>query len=237
MVPNVTSDTPDIRYLRDRKAYDRVRTQAVSYFLLHDDCNSSPLVMFQIGGSGWNAGKYVLHQRQGGPVLHFVRSAPETRDGILWLPSSLVSYYPTYKNTLTGRSERAPQLLRSTYAKIASTIKKQGHVVQFERVNGNWTHNWILPSAYDALRQGARLDVELLKELRVKGLEDFPGALPPPRKLRQMKTFRFRYTHDGSARQILASAPDQEQAKRMAEGQLRFRFGLVPDYTVEQVTC
>jgi hypothetical protein len=177
IVPDLTYDNPDVLVLQDYEAYQRIRLQATLFFLLHPGCAQWPLLTFRIGGSGWNAGKYAIHQRQGGPALSFLCYRPYEKDGTRWLPSGALSYYATYKNTTTEAYERIPLSLRSEYHQIAQYIKSEGHLAEFECLGAGTRKYWILPAAYDALRRGAKLGVEVLEGLRVRGLAEVPWAL------------------------------------------------------------
>jgi hypothetical protein len=181
LVPELDYESSELMFISDQHSYDNIRSQTNSFFLLHNDCKVSPLITFKIGGSGWNAGKYAIHQRQGGPALHFVSYVPFEKGGIRWLRQGLVSCYATYKNSLTGVYEKIPSLMKSKYKQIADHIKRDGHLMESECLGTSLTRKfYILPHAYQALKKGARLGVEALPELKVAGLEEFPWALTKP---------------------------------------------------------
>jgi hypothetical protein len=179
LVPELTYADANLIYVADFDSYEKIQSKASSYFLWHKECVSSPLRTFKVAGSGWNAGRYAIFQRQGGPTLHFVCHLPATRDGVQIVPAGLVSYYATYKNTTTSVLEKIPATLRSKYKAIVRDIKRMARKVQFDCVEGGSRTYWIMPGALATVRNGGRLGVQRIANLPVKGLEDVPWALGP----------------------------------------------------------
>jgi hypothetical protein len=177
LVPDLTYETSDVAALGNVDSYDRVRLETTLFFALHNEFVHSPLKTFQIGGSGWNAGKYAIHQRQGGPSLSFLCFRPYQKNAIKWLPSGSVGYYATYKNTLTNEYEKIPSGLRGKYHQIRAYILNEGHLIEFENLDSKCRRFWIMPHAFHALKAGSRLSMSLVGIKQVRGLDDFPDAL------------------------------------------------------------
>lgn len=183
IVPDITYETPCPMIIKDWTGYETLRAFSGLFFLLDSECQISPLKLFQIGGANWNTGKYAIYQRQGGPALKYVRTPPHERDGIRRICSGLLSYYPTYKNTLTGHYEKVPQTLRNKYRRIAKRIRQISHPVEFECIGGGVRQFRILPHALKALELGAKLAGTIFNGFAVRGLEQYPEALETPQPL------------------------------------------------------
>jgi hypothetical protein len=177
IVPDICYDEPTLIYVTNLATYEKFRSLAHSFFLWTEECAASPLIMFQVVGTGWNAGKFSIHKRQGGPTLHFVCHPSTMRDGVHIVPAGLVSYYGTYKNTTTSEFEKVPAILRSKYRAIAERIRLGSRKVTFECVEGGIRTYWIMPEALQAVKAGGELGVQRLADLGVKGLEDVPWSL------------------------------------------------------------
>jgi hypothetical protein len=165
-IPDLTYEGPDFLQFRDSNSYRVNRAVTTHFFLLHDQTLLSPIVMFQIGGTGWNAGKYAIRQRQGGPTLSFSCCSSYDENGVSWIPTSSIGYYATYRNADTGRQERIPKLLRSKYHQIVDYIKQHGSPIEQECIGGAVRRYWLLNHARQALIEGSRLAVQGLENLK-----------------------------------------------------------------------
>jgi hypothetical protein len=158
LVPNLTYETPEPVECHDWDSFQYLRSQAKLFFLLHDETNLSPLSIFQIKGSGWNAGKYAIEQKQGGPSLKLSCYPAYEKDNLRWLPTSFISYYAVYRNTLTGEYEKIPKKLRDMYHEIAKYIKQHSELIEREATIGvGILKYWLMEHARESVKNGTRL--------------------------------------------------------------------------------
>lgn len=181
IVPSLTYDTQELIYLRDFEGYEQIRPRASLFFAVHKEWMLSPLLTYRIGGTGWNAGKYAIYQRQGGPSLSFLCLRPYEKDGGHWLPSGNILCYPTYRNTVTGEHEKIPSALRAKYHEMRKLVMEGSHMVEYECLGGGSRRFYLMPRAHDAVASGARLVGTTFQGLKVAGLEAFPWALEEAR--------------------------------------------------------
>jgi hypothetical protein len=167
LVPDLTYDTPVVLEAHDWDAYCSLRPGATHFFLMSDDTTRSPLVTYQIPGSGWNAGKYAIRQRHGGPSLSMSLYQPYDQDGIQWLPTCSISFYATYRNSFTGEDEKTPESLKMKYRDIAKYIRTNAKLVEQACIDGGTRKYWIMGHAQAAIRNGARLGVRGLEDLQL----------------------------------------------------------------------
>lgn len=155
MAPDLNYESPALTYLKDWDAFQSFPSETL-FYLVHEDEVRSPLETYCIP-SGWRAGKHVIVQRHGGPALTFSVYNAREECGQRILGSGHISYYATYKNTLTGEHEKISPALRSHYRNIVKYIRACGRVFEDRCMDGGVRQYWILPHALEAIRNGARL--------------------------------------------------------------------------------
>ena len=123
------------------------------FFIQFDAYTRCPLELHRIEG-GYYEGKYSVTQRWGGPTIDLYLPPPGVKDGVRWLRDGGISYYATYRNTVSGCDERVPEELRRIYRDIVKEIKAGARPVE-----GKHRKYWIGPAAYRSLRAGSKLNV------------------------------------------------------------------------------
>lgn len=148
IVPDFAYQTPDPLFISAWAEFDRVRSHH-HFYLVCDDCVRSPFSFTHV-----RFPDYRIIPRHGGPALSLLFYPPYDRDGIRLIPDGFLSYYATYRNTVTKEQETIPACLRAKYRALANGIKRASHPAGVKR------KYWVMPHAYEAIKAGSQLGVK-----------------------------------------------------------------------------
>ena len=142
---------PELIEIRDIKTYLKYRMDGSGlFFIISPVYFSSPLEIKSVYNEHYGRIIYYIEQRSGGPTIEFCNSQIYEKAGVNYLSSSCLGHYPTYWNTKTFATEKAPVALKALYAKIIREIKKSNQLKTTKRTY--WLSKGITSMRRDGLK-------------------------------------------------------------------------------------
>jgi len=155
-VPDIRYDDHTIVVISKWEAFCKFRHQTQLFFLFSNDTLQSQFQTVEIDGTG----EYVIAQKYGGPYIFFLNYSPIKKDDKFEIPGGMISYYPTYYDSLTGNPEKPSGEFKRLFKSLNDEIKRNAKLIQEKCFDGGMRNYWVTENTEESIRNGAELGIE-----------------------------------------------------------------------------